>query len=75
MEVENAFMKVLCFFAVAGVVLYFAVVIHDTPSRCWLSYAPFTCAKTIELEQIIKENQNGINNNHSDNLCNDNLFS
>lgn len=55
MEVENAFMKVLCFFAVAGVALYFAVVIHDTPSRCWLSYAPFTCAKVIQLEQTIGE--------------------
>lgn len=57
MNIEDMFYKVLCFFAVVGAALYFAAVIHDTPSRCWLSYAPFTCAKTIELEQIIKDNK------------------
>lgn len=57
MNIEDMFMKVLCTFFVIGAIAYLAIVVFSTPARCWLSYAPFTCAKTIELEQIIKDNK------------------
>lgn len=57
MNIEDMFMKVLFAFLVVGMIVYLAIVVSSTPARCWLSYAPFTCAKTIELEQIIKGNK------------------
>lgn len=54
MNIEDMFMKVLFAFLVVGMIAYLAIVLSSTPARCWLSHAPFTCAKTIELEQIIK---------------------
>ena len=57
MNIEDMFYKVLCVFFVIGAIAYLAIVASSTPARCWLSYAPFTCAKTIELEQIIKDNK------------------
>lgn len=57
MTIEDMFMKVLFAFLVVGAIAYLAIVVSSTPARCWLSYAPFTCAKTIELEQIIKDNK------------------
>lgn len=57
MNIEDMFYKVLCAFMVVGVIAYLAIVISSAPARCWLSYAPFTCAKTVELEQIIKDNK------------------
>lgn len=54
MSIEDIFYKVLIAFLVIGAIAYTAIVISCTPARCWLSYAPFTCAKTIELEQLIK---------------------
>ena len=57
MNIEDMFYKVLYAYCVIGAIAYLAIVISSTPARCWLSYAPFTCAKTIELEQIIKDNK------------------
>lgn len=57
MNIEDMFMKVLFAFLVVGTIAYLAILVSSTPARCWLSYAPFTCAKTIELEQIIKDNK------------------
>lgn len=57
MNIEDMFYKVLYAFFVIGAIAYLTIVISSTPARCWLSYAPFTCAKTIELEQIIKDNK------------------
>lgn len=57
MTIEDMFAKVLFVFLVIGVIAYLAIIVFSTPARCWLSYAPFTCAKTIELEQIIKDNK------------------
>lgn len=54
MTIEDTFMKVLFAFLVIGAIAYLAIVVSSTPARCWLSYAPFTCAKTIELEQLLK---------------------
>lgn len=51
------FMKVLFTFLVIGAIAYLAIVASSTPERCWLSRAPFTCAKVVELEQIIKDNK------------------
>lgn len=57
MNIENMFYKVFCAFFVIGAIAYLVIVVFSTPARCWLSYAPFTCAKTIELEQIIKDDK------------------
>lgn len=57
MNIEDMFMKVLFAFLVVGAIAYFAIVVSSTPARCWLSHAPFTCAKMVELEQIIKDNK------------------
>lgn len=57
MTIEDMFMKVLFAFWVVGAIVYLAIVVSSTPARCWFSHAPFTCAKTIELEQIIKDNK------------------
>lgn len=57
MNIEDMVTKVLFAFLVVGAIAYLAIIVSSTPARCWLSYAPFTCAKTIELEQIIKDNK------------------
>ena len=57
MNIEDMFYKVLFAFLVVGAIAYLAIIVSSAPVRCWLSYAPFTCAKTIELEQIIKDNK------------------
>lgn len=56
MDVDNILGKIVFGGLVIGVIVYFSIVITSIPAKCWLSYSPFTCAKTIELEQILKDN-------------------
>lgn len=56
MDIEDVLGKIVFGGLVIGVIVYFSIIITSTPAKCWISYSPFTCAKTMELEQILKDN-------------------
>lgn len=56
MDVDNILGKIVFGVLIVGVIVYFSIIITSTPAKCWISYSPFTCAKTMELEQILKDN-------------------
>lgn len=56
MDIEDVLGKIVFGILVISIIVYFSIIITSTPAKCWLSYSPFTCAKTIELEQILKDN-------------------
>lgn len=51
------FMYALVGFLTLCTIMYWVAILHDTPSACWFSSAPFTCARSFQLETIIKEQQ------------------
>lgn len=56
MDVDNILGKIVFGVLIVGVIVYFSIIITSTPAKCWISYSPFTCTKTMELEQILKDN-------------------
>lgn len=53
-RLEDMFFKTLIVVGCLFTAVWIIAVVHDTPAKCWFSYAPFTCAKVVELEQRIK---------------------
>lgn len=49
-DLNDMFMYVLGVMFLIGFLLLSFCVIHDTPTKCWLSPSPFTCARVVELE-------------------------
>lgn len=53
-DLEKLFYGVLVFFIVVGTVIWWFVIISSTPAQCWLSKAPITCARTIEIQEQLE---------------------
>lgn len=53
-DIQYAFGKVFGFMCFLGVIIWVICVISSTPAQCWLSFAPITCARTIEIQEQLE---------------------